>query len=226
MSTDSSNVVYGVMIEVDNLFFGGVRLASEIMQTKVEALGAKNVDSFIFLRKAYGNTYLNGLTRILPDANYDTLVDVAQEINASHIAMMQQKIKLTEEIKNLIRNLLAEGIKVGIVTRLPDMTARDLFAAFVDDEKCFIVNDISLTAGIVPYETWRRGAQRNALLPRNTFAICASGMAMRGALCTGMHAVVRLDALLKYEDCSGANLLVEKFDKNMPAKIANALKKL
>ena len=200
----------GVLVEADLVVLPGMELFLEACTARLSKEGIKFKQD-LFLRYLFGKLPGRGMTALLDKCGKSgDAAGLAAECMAAYLAALQAAdVKKNESLLAFVKDLAARGVKVGLITQLPEEAAKQVFAGMLGD------NVVTLTETphnvcLHGWEGWRRAARKLQVGERLCVAISSPASA-RGALAAAMRLAVVANPMQEHFDCGGADLLVESF---------------
>lgn len=200
----------GVLIEADLVVLPGMELFLEACTARLAKEGIK-LKQDLFLRCLFGKPPARGMTALLEKCGKTgDGAALAAECMAAYLAALQASAsKARDGVLAFAKDVASRGVKVGLITQLPEEAAKQVFADMLGDN---VVTITEMTHNVCMYgwDGWRRAARKLQVGERLCLAISTPASA-RGALAAAMRLVVVLDPRQEHFDCGGADLLVESF---------------
>lgn len=191
-----------------------------------ERLARENVklDPDLFVRHLFGHSLSRGLAALLEKAGKSAeAAALAADCNAAYVAALQGAGgKLPDGLVTFIQDVMSRGVKVGLITQLPDEAARQVFAGVLN-ESLTVVTETPSTACVHGWEGWRRTCRKLQLRERLCVAV-TSPASSRGALAAAMRVVAVTNPMQDFLDCSGVDVLTESFSAPVRATALGLLK--
>lgn len=209
-----------VIVELDPLFLGGFALPSEVLSERLEKYGVEDHDPYRFVRKIYGKPFSSALEGLLPKT-----VDVAhveRRLAATYAALVQQNAQqAVEPIRAFFKPLANAGIQLAVVSRLRPDVVSELFAK-VAPEVQTVFDPCPLAIGITP-ETFQAALVTLGQPVRQCLALVACGASVRSAVRVGLRAIAVPDPMVAFENCAGADAVMDALDKRLITKLKTKL---
>lgn len=212
-----------LIIELDPLFLGGFALPAEVLAERLEKYGIADNDPYRFVRNIYGKPFTPAIEKLLP-----TSVDIAhveRRLSATYAALLQQNAQQAiDMLKQTLRPLAKQGVRFAVITRLRQNIISELFAP-ITDEALAIFDPIPLATGLTP-ETLQAAVITLGYSVRQCFGLFACGASVRSAVRIGLRAVAVPDPMVSFENCAGADLVVDHLGKTLTTKLLAKVKKV
>jgi beta-phosphoglucomutase-like phosphatase (HAD superfamily) len=210
--TAAAQLQRGLLIEADLAVLPGTDLMMAACKAPLSHAGVK-LDRDLFVRCIFGRPLTKGVEALLDRQGKSTSSagEVAGEIAAKYAEALQGAAgKARDAILAMSKNVAGRGVKVGLITQLPEEAARECFADGIA-EGVHILPDTAAIACVHGWESWRRASHKLQIRERLCVAIAVPG-SVRGALAASMRVVAIADPAQEHADCGGADLLTETFD--------------
>jgi beta-phosphoglucomutase-like phosphatase (HAD superfamily) len=200
----------GVLIEADLVVLPGMEIFVEAATARL----AKDGIPFgrdLFLRFLFGKPPVRGMAALLEKTGKGGDASaLAADCAAAYLAALQAAGgKARDGVLAFAKDAAARGVKVGLLTQLPEETAKQVFADVLGDN-VIVIAESPHNVCLHGWEGWRRASRKLQVGERLCLAISSPASA-RGALAASMRLAVILDPLQDHFDCGGADLLVESF---------------
>lgn len=211
-----------LIIELDPLFLGGFALPAEVLADRLEKYGIADNDPYRFVRHLYGKPFTAALEKLLPEA-----VDVAhveRRLAATYAALLQQHAQQAiDQMKPILRPLAKQGVRFAVVTRLRQSIVSELFAP-ITNEAIAVFDPVPLATGVTP-ETLQAAIIALGYSIRQCMCLVACGASVRSAMRIGLRSIVVPDPMVSFENCAGADLVVDHLGKTLATKLLARVKK-
>ena len=211
-----------LIIELDPLFLGGFALPAEVLADRLEKYGIADNDPYRFVRNLYGKPFTAALEKLLPEA-----VDVAhveRRLAATYAALLQQHAQQAiDQMKPILRPLAKQGVRFAVVTRLRQSIVSELFAP-ITNEAIAVFDPVPLATGVTP-ETLQAAIIALGYSIRQCMCLVACGASVRSAMRIGLRSIVVPDPMVSFENCAGADLVVDHLGKTLATKLLARVKK-
>lgn len=211
-----------LIIELDPLFLGGFALPAEVLAERLEKYGIADNDPYRFVRHLYGKPFTAALEKLLPEA-----VDVAhveRRLAATYAALLQQHAQQAiDQMKPILRPLAKQGVRFAVVTRLRQSIVSELFAP-ITNEAIAVFDPVPLATGVTP-ETLQAAIIALGYSIRQCMCLVACGASVRSAMRIGLRSIVVPDPMVSFENCAGADLVVDHLGKTLATKLLARVKK-
>jgi beta-phosphoglucomutase-like phosphatase (HAD superfamily) len=205
-----------LIIELDPLFLGGFALPAEVLAERLEKYGIVDNDPYRFVRQVYGKPFSATLEKMLPD-NIDQ-AHVERRLAATYAALLQQQAQQALDVlKQTLRPLAKQGVRFAVITRLRQGIVEELFAS-ITKEPLAIFDPIPLAVGLSP-ETLQAAVIALGYSVRQCVGLFACGASVRSAMRIGLRAVAVPDPMVSFENCAGADLVVDHLGKTLTNKL-------
>lgn len=211
-----------LIIELDPLFLGGFALSAEVLAERLEKYGVSDNDPYRFVRCIYGKPFSASLEKLLP-ANIDP-AHVERRLAATYAALLQQNAKTAfDSIKQVLRPLAKQGVRFAVITRLRQSIVSELFAP-ITDEAIAVFDPIPLAKGVSP-DTLQAAIIALGFSVRQCMGLFACGASVRSAMRIGLRAAAVPDPMVSFENCAGADFVVDQLGKPLTTKLLARVKK-
>ena len=211
-----------LIIELDPLFLGGFALPSEVLADRLEKYGIADNDPYRFVRSLYGKPFTAALEKLLPES-----VDVAhveRRLAATYAALLQQHAQQAiDQMKPILRPLAKQGVRFAVITRLRQSIVSELFAP-ITNEAIAVFDSVPLATGVTP-ETLQAAIISLGYSIRQCMCLVACGASVRSAVRIGLRSIVVPDPMVSFENCAGADLVVDHLGKTLATKLLARVKK-
>jgi beta-phosphoglucomutase-like phosphatase (HAD superfamily) len=205
-----------LIIELDPLFLGGFALPAEVLAERLEKYGIADNDPYRFVRQIYGKPFSAALEKMLPD-NVDQ-AHVERRLAATYAALLQQQAQQAIELlKPTLRPLAKQGVRFAVITRLRQSIVEELFTS-ITKEPLAVFDPIPLAVGLSP-ETLQAAVIALGYSVRQCVGLFACGASVRSAMRIGLRAVAVPDPMVSFENCAGADLVVDHLGKTLTNKL-------
>lgn len=212
-----------LIIELDPLFLGGFALPSEVLADRLEKYGIADNDPYRFVRSLYGKPFTAALEKLLPES-----VDVAhveRRLAATYAALLQQHAQQAiDQMKPILRPLAKQGVRFAVITRLRQSIVSELFAP-ITNEAIAVFDPVPLATGVTP-ETLQAAIISLGYSIRQCMCLVACGASVRSAVRIGLRSIVVPDPMVSFENCAGADLVVDHLGKTLATKLLARVKKV
>ena len=200
----------GVLVEADLVVLPGMELYLEACAARLAKEGIK-VKQDLFLRCLFGKLPGRGMTALLEKSGKTgDAAALAAECTAAYLAALQASSgKARDGVLAFVKDVAARGVKVGLITQLPEEAAKQVFSEVLGDN-VGIITETPHNVCMHGWEGWRRASRKLQIGERLCLAISSPASA-RGALAASMRLAVVQDPMQEHFDCGGADLLVESF---------------
>jgi beta-phosphoglucomutase-like phosphatase (HAD superfamily) len=201
----------GVLIEADLVVLPGMESFLEAATVRLAKEGIK-LNRDLFLRFLFGKPPARGMAALLEKTGKSgDAAGLAAECMAAYLAALQAASgKARDGVLTFAKDVAARGVKVGLITQLPEETAKQVFADALGGN-VITITESPHNVCMHGWEGWRRASRKLQVGERLCLAISSPASA-RGALAASMRLAVVLDPLQEHFDCGGADLLVESFN--------------
>jgi len=206
----------GLLVEFDFAVMPGHQMMLDVCKEQLAKAGVK-IDEVRMARYMFGRSFVAGLSALYRAQELSSY-EVADRVAACNEAFAAKiKANLSEipsGFKAFVKAAAAKEIKV-ILFSVADSEA--IQAAFPDmPEDLFAVSeDLTSSFGFTSWEGWRRFARKNGLHERLCVSVCGSGLSVKGSLTSGISSIVKDNAIVAYQDISGYDKQIEKFDAGL-----------
>jgi len=200
----------GVLIEADLVVLSGMENLLGAYATRLAKEGIK-LKQDLMLRYLFGKTPSRGMTALLEKSGKTgDAAALAADCTAAYLAALQAvDVKGRDGVLTFAKDVASRGVKVGLITQLPEEAAKKVFADLLG-ENVVTISETPHTVCLHGWEGWRRASRKLGVGERLCLAI-SSPASSRGALAASMRLAVVLDPMQEHFDCGGADLLVEGF---------------
>ncbi|MEI6211659.1 MAG: hypothetical protein WCR06_08540 [bacterium] len=200
----------GVLIEADLVVLSGMERFFDVCVARLAKEGIK-LSRDMFLRFLFGKSLARGMASLLEKTGKtgDAPALVADCSVAYLESLQKADSKARDGVLTFAKDVAARGVKVGLITQLPEELAKQVFADVLDDN-VVTITETPHNACLHGWEGWRRAARKLQVGERLCVAISSPASA-RGALAASMRLAVVLDPMQEHFDCGGADLIVESF---------------
>ncbi len=213
----------GVLIEADFVVLPGMELLLEAYTARLAKEGIK-LKQDLFLRCLFGKPPTRGMTALLEKSGKTgESAALASECLAAYLAALQESAgKARDGVMAFAKDVASRGVKVGLITQLPEEAAKQVYANLLGDN-VVTITEMTHNVGMYGWDGWRRTARKLQVGERLCLAISSPASA-RGALAAAMRLAVISDPNLEHFDCGGADLLVENFTPAIRTEALGLLK--
>ncbi len=214
----------GLLVEFDFAVMPGHQIMLEVCKEQLTKSGVK-IDEVLMARYMFGRSFVAGLSALYRAQELSSY-EVADRVAACNEAFAARiKADLAEippGFKDFIKAVAAREIKVVLFSVAESEAVQ---AAFADmPENLFAVSeDLTSSFGFTSWEGWRRFARKNSLHERLCVSVCGSGLSVKGALTSGISSIVKDNAVVAYQDISGFDKQIEKFDAGLADDVVRLL---
>jgi beta-phosphoglucomutase-like phosphatase (HAD superfamily) len=210
-----------LIVELDPLFLGGFALPAEVLTERLEKYGIADNDPYRFVRKIYGKPFTAALEKLLPE-NVD-VAHVERRLAAMYAALLQQNaLGALDALKLVLRPLAKQGVRLVLITRLRQTIISELFEKITDDPIA-IFDPTPLATGLTP-EILQAAVIALGYSVRQCYGLFACGESVRSAVRIGLRAIAVPDPLVSFENCAGADLVVDHVGKTLATKLLAKVK--
>ena len=215
----------GMIVEFDYAVLPGHQLLLNACKEQFAASGLE-IDAALMARYMFGKSFARALNTLTAQQQ-KTVEDTTALISACNAAF---SVALTgalassvpAEFLAFVKAVLAKGVKVIIISRA---NAEAVKALFPDaGERLVVQTDTSSGFGFLGWDVWRRAARKNELRERLCVAVTGSGFSVKGVLTSSMGALYKDNPLVAYQDFSGGDVAVQKFDVSLVSDVARILR--
>lgn len=209
--TGSANSLQrGVLVEADLVVLPGMELFLDAAKSRLSREGVK-LNQELFLRYLFGRPLTRGMTALLDKCGKSgDAAALAAECQAAYVAALQTAAgKVRDGVLAFAKDVAGRGVKVGLITQLPEEAAKQVFADVMGPNVSIVSENPSCTC-MHGWEGWRRASRKLQVGERLCVAISSPASA-RGALAASMRVAVVADPMQEHVDCGGTDLLVESF---------------
>ena len=184
------------------------------------------VDAMLMAHHMYGKSFARALNALA--ASQGKTVDVPAIIPACNAAF---SAALTDALAtgvpagfvSFVEAVLAKGVKVIIISRAKAEAVKALFPN-AEEGSLVVQTDTSSGFGFLGWDVWRRAARKNDLRERLCVAVTGSGFSVKGVLTSSMGALFRENPLVAYQDFSGGDVAIQKYDASLAKDVARILR--
>ncbi len=212
-----------LVVEFDTLFLGGFALASEVLAERLTKYGVVDDDPYRFVRQIYGKPFTAALQALLPEAV--DCAHVERRLAATYAALLQQSAQASiDTLRSALRPFLKAGHRLALITRLRPAIIEELFPkeiALIE----VIADPAPLSVGVSP-ETLQSALVALGIPSRQCLALLACGASVRSAVRIGLRAMAVVDPMVSFENCAGADLTAEAFNRTFITKVKARLEQL
>ena len=216
--TTAGHMQRGLLIEADLTILSGTELFFDACRKPLAGAGVK-IDRDLFLRYIFGHPLSRGVAALLERQNKGaaSASAVAGEIVTKYTAALRAAAdKSRDGITTFAKDAAGRGVKVGLVTQLPEEVAKTVYAGALV-EGVDLILETPACACVHGWENWRRAAHKLQIRERLCVAIAAPASA-HGALAASMRVIAMADPWQDHVDCGGVDLLTDAFQA--PARAA------
>jgi len=221
--SNEKRVPRGMIVEFDYAVLPGHQLLLEVCKAQFAEIGLK-VDAALMAHHMYGRPFAAALTALM--TQQEKTVDVPAVIalcnTAFSAALTGALPTVPAEFKKFVEAVLAKDVKVVIISRASADAVKALFANV--EGNLVVQTDTSSGFGFLGWDVWRRAARKNDLRERLCVAITGSGFSVKGVLTSSMSVMFKENPLVAYQDFSGADIAIEKFDAALVKEVARILR--
>jgi len=214
----------GMIVEFDYAVLPGHQLLLEVCKEKFAAAGLE-IDAGLMARYMFGKSFMRGLNALTAQQR-KTLEEpnaLISSCNAALSAALTGALSsVSADFVAFVRATLARGVKVIIISRANADAVRALFPDA--GEKFIVQTDTSSGFGFLGWDVWRRAARKNELRERLCVAVTGSGFSVKGVLTSSMGAMYKDSPLVAYQDFSGGDVAIQKFDVSLVNDVARILR--
>ena len=209
-SAGSSAHQRGVLIEADLVVLSSMTVLLDAYTTRLAKEGIK-LKQDLLMRYLFGKTPNRGMNTLLDKSGKTgEAALLAAECAAAYLEALQAvDTKGRDGVLTFVKDVAARGVKVGLITQLPDEAAKKVYAEILG-ENIITISETPHNVGMHGWEGWRRASRKLGVGERLCLAISSPASA-RGALAASMRLAVILEPMQDHFDCGGADLLVESF---------------
>ncbi|MDA3925791.1 MAG: hypothetical protein PF904_13930 [Kiritimatiellae bacterium] len=214
----------GLLVEFDFAVMPGHQIMLDVCKEQLAKEGLK-IDDVLMARYMFGRSFVAGLSALcraqeISSFEVSDMVATCNEIVAEKIKNSLSSVPAA--FKELIKAVADKGIKV-VLFSVAESEA--VLAAFPDmpEDMLAVSEDLTSSFGFTSWEGWRRFARKNGLHERLCVSICGSGLSVKGALTSGVSAIVKDNELVSYQDISGYDMQVTDFDTGIVDEIVRLL---
>ncbi|MEG1552798.1 MAG: hypothetical protein RR133_00840 [Kiritimatiellia bacterium] len=205
-----------LIVELDALFLGGFALASEVLSERLEKYGIPDNDPYRFVRKIYGKPFTSALKALLPETQ--DVAHVERRLAATYTALLQQNaLAAVDALKANLRPLVKSGVSLAVITRLRSDVVDELFDS-IATEVITVTNPAPIAVGVAP-EIFQTALVALGVPVCECIALVACGVSVRSAVRVGLRACVVPDPMVTFENCAGADLVVDQLGKTLVTKL-------
>ena len=201
----------GLLVEADLTVLPGMEVCFEVCRERLAREKIK-LDQGQFVRFLLGRPLSKGMAALLEQTGRSAEPAVlAGDCAAAYAEALQKAASRPRDgILAFVKDVAGRGgVKVGLLTQLPEEAARTVFADALGDQ---VVPVCEATANFCVYgwEGWRRAARKLQVRERLCVAICSPASA-HGALAASMRVVAMQESTQEHIDCSGVDVFTESF---------------
>jgi len=214
----------GMIVEFDYAVLPGHQLLLNVCKEQFAAAGLE-IDATLMARHMFGKSFARALNTLTAQQQ-KTLEDPSALITSCNAALSAaltaSLASVPAEFLAFVRAVLDKGVKVIIISRANADAVRALFPDA--GEKLIVQTDTSSGFGFLGWDVWRRAARKNELRERLCVAVTGSGFSVKGVLTSSMGAMYKDNPLVAYQDFSGGDIAVQKFDVALATDVARILR--
>ncbi|MBR4945922.1 MAG: hypothetical protein IKZ27_02895 [Kiritimatiellae bacterium] len=126
-------------------------------------------------------------------------------------------------MKPILRPLAKQGVRFAVITRLRQSIVSELFAP-ITNEAIAVFDPVPLATGVTP-ETLQAAIISLGYSIRQCMCLVACGASVRSAVRIGLRSIVVPDPMVSFENCAGADLVVDHLGKTLATKLLARVKK-
>ena len=181
----------GVIVEFDFAVADGADILFEAARGFMKKLDGINLDAIQEARFLSGRTYLEGFTKLFASVRTKkTPQKAAREFPAVFAEAMAAAAPTAIGVafKNFLKAIAEKGVKIVILSRVPEETLRPVFGFLSAGAVSFWLETSSLY-GAPQWDSWRRASRSAGLGSASVLALTGSGAGVKAALRTGMGSV-------------------------------------
>lgn len=208
-----SRLLRGVLVEFDFAVMPGHEIMLDVCRQELAKSGLK-IDEIVMARSMFGRSFVAALS-VLCRAQGVTAADVSELASTCNRIFAERVTAKIGEIpagfKAFVKATAARGLKTVLFSRADEEALKAAFSE-IPEEKLAVSEDITSSFCFTSWEGWRRFARKNGLHERLCVGIAGSGLSIKGALTTGIGSVLRDNAVVAYQDGSGCDKQIAKFD--------------
>lgn len=222
----SKNTPKACIIEIDYVGLDGIRRQYDAL---VERLAKEKVklDPGLFGRFLLGAHLEHGLNRLFNNQQKSGMptAEIATSVQASMAAaLLSAAPRPAPEIVALMKELAGQGVKVGLLTQLPEADAQAAFAPLLEGGAITVLPESHALVGGFGLDAWRRAVRKLQMVDRLGVAVVGSANSNRAALGAGLFSVAIASELTEHQDYGGADHIGESFDDKARAALLNVLR--
>jgi len=214
-----------MIVEFDYAVLPGHQLLLDACKVQFAEVGLK-VDAMLMAQHMFGKSFAHALNALATQQN--KVVDAPAVIplcNAAFSAALTDALAtdVPAGFVKFVEAVLAKGVKVIIISRAKADVVRALFPNAAEG-LLVVQTDTSSGFGFLGWDVWRRASRKNDLRERLCVAITGSGFSVKGVLTSSMGAMYKDNPLVAYQDFSGGDVAVQKFDVSLVSDVARILR--
>jgi phosphoglycolate phosphatase-like HAD superfamily hydrolase len=215
----------GLAIEWDFVALGGLPRAFDAARARL-ARASLDLTPVLFSRYLLGRPLEEGLARLVAAVGAKSkAVDAAPDIHAAFASSLEEAMpKPRAEVVRFVKDMAARGLKIGLMTQIPEETAKPFVAALDVGDAAVLLPEPATCVGGSGWDAWRRAPRKLQLADRMGVAIAVSADSARGALAAGLGVIALPDALTQHQDYTGADLVTERFTDEVSRVILELLR--
>ena len=223
-SKSGAQLQRGVIVEFDFAVLSGHQTMLDICSARLEQEGVA-LDAVRMARRMNGKSFSSGLNNLCnrQEKTVDVPAVIADCNEQFAVALQKQVSKVSEGFKAFVGALVAKGINVVLVTRMPEEALQPLLEG-QPEGKVLVTTESSSSFCFTNWDGWRRAARKNELHERLCVAVAGSGFSVKGALNSGLGVLAKRSPLVEYQDFSGSDVEIDAFGAGLADDVVRILR--
>ena len=199
----------GCVVDFDCLALDGVRGIHDVLRDRLQAVGIE-LTPVRFSRHLLGHSVERGLHALFASLGKGPAGETAQAVHTAYAATLAAAAaKPRPEAMKLVRELAARNVQVGLMTQLPEESAKALLGDLLAVGNVQLICETHGWIGGFAPDAWGRAVRRMQMTDRLCAGVTVSGFSTKGALAAGLGVVAVTHELTAHQDYSGADLVLD-----------------
>lgn len=219
--------IRGCLIEMDYVALGGVPRIYDACAAQLATQGV-TLNAGLFSRYLLGHSLEAGLNRLLAAQGKPAGLggDMGREVQGAFLTSLAAAAEsLDRRVVALAGELAGRNIRVGLLTRLSEETARSVYAPVLAlSGPTLLLPEGHGVVGGFGWDVWRRAIRKMQMEERLCAALTASGYSSKTALAAGLTVITVPAELAAHQDYSGVDFVAEGWSGEVTRAILTALR--
>ena len=219
-----SKVQRGILVEIDVAVMPCHQIMLDICTEQLSKEGLE-FNAVVMARYMFGRSFVAGLSALCRNQEVSSfeVSEMAAKCNKIFAERIKAELKnVPAGFKDFVNAAAKRGLKTVLFSKIDGEELQAIFPDLSEKQLC-VSEDLTSSFCFTSWEGWRRFARKNGLHERLCVSVAGSGLSVKGALTSGISSIIKDNAIVAYQDISGFDKQIEKFDAGLVDEVARLL---